>query len=81
VFCGLLHDYGGLQNLVDQAEYLPPNPDRQTLRFVVISSSDAPTRTAMVGLYKQVVRTRQLSHRYRPDRIIEGNECMRRIET
>jgi hypothetical protein len=58
LFCNLLRQQGGLQKLVDSAGAITPQPNASllTLLFMTAASPDTPTGTAMVGLYKEVLK-------------------------
>jgi hypothetical protein len=58
LFCNTLHQNGGLQEMVDNIGQVSPaeNTSLLMLRFVVEASPDKPTHTAMVGLYKEVLK-------------------------
>ncbi len=63
LFCNLLRQQGGLQKLVDNVGPITPQPNASllTLLFMTGASPDTPTRTAMVGLYKEVLKGQSLS--------------------
>jgi hypothetical protein len=66
-FCNMLQQPGGLQKLVESVgqrafgQATAPNTSLLTLAIVTGASPDPTTRTAMVGLYKEVLNGHQLS--------------------
>jgi len=61
LFCNVLHEHGVLQRMVDNfgigstASASIENANLLMLKVVVEASPDQPTRTAMVGLYRDIL--------------------------
>ena len=74
-FCNTLQQHGGLQKVVDDVGPVTstPSPKQLKLEFDVDTSPTMPTRTAMVGLYKELLNGHSFSSTVQQDiNIVEG---------
>jgi hypothetical protein len=78
-FCNSLQQNGGLQKMVDNVGPVTstPSPKQLELEFVVDTSPDKPTHTAMVGLYTELLDGHPFSSTVQQDiNIVTGmNPC------